>query len=237
MPLTDALNPCAGGRLEFFEVFLGGLGLDLCNASHSFTIKASLSASLICLRSGSCLRSLSSFICLLYLLFISCHLPLVEQLPARIGQWLGKRDWSWIWLATLVSIGLAVTFMLVTGIFLLIFSRQIIGLYLNLDDPVNAEAISVAVSIVSIAALGQITRRIAANAIWCSYRAARYWCSNAARNCILFRSWLNNELSTRFSAGLGWYGCVDRFLYWLGSRSDRVFLALLEDYVEEGSLR
>jgi multidrug resistance protein, MATE family len=46
--------------------------------------------------------------------------------------------------------------MLVIGIFLLIFSRQIIGLYLNLDDPVNAEAISVAVSIVSIAALGQI---------------------------------------------------------------------------------
>lgn len=74
----------------------------------------------------------------------------------RVGQWLGKQNWSRVWLAVFVSIGLAVTFMLVTGIFLLIFSRQIISLYLNLDDPVNAEAISVAVSILSIAALGQI---------------------------------------------------------------------------------
>lgn len=74
----------------------------------------------------------------------------------RVGQWFGQRNWSQIRQAAFVSIGLAVTFMLVTAIALFIYPRQIIGLYLNLNDPANADVVTVAVSIMSIAAFGQI---------------------------------------------------------------------------------
>ncbi|NJN91951.1 MAG: MATE family efflux transporter [Leptolyngbyaceae cyanobacterium SL_5_14] len=74
----------------------------------------------------------------------------------RVGQWFGQRNWSQVRQAAFVSVGLAVAFMLVTAIALFTLPRQIIGLYLNLDDPVNAEVVTVAVSIMSVAAFGQI---------------------------------------------------------------------------------
>lgn len=74
----------------------------------------------------------------------------------RVGQWFGQRNWLQVRQAAFVSIGLAVIFMLVTAIALFTHPRQIIGLYLNLDDPINADVVVVAVSIMSIAAFGQI---------------------------------------------------------------------------------
>jgi MATE family multidrug resistance protein len=74
----------------------------------------------------------------------------------RVGQWFGQRNWLQVRQAAFVSIGLAVMFMLVTAIALFIQPRQIIGLYLNLDNPINADVVTVAVSIMSVAAFGQI---------------------------------------------------------------------------------
>lgn len=74
----------------------------------------------------------------------------------RIGQWFGQRNWLQVRQAAYVSIGLAVMFMLVTAIALFTHPEQIIGLYLNLDDPGNDNVLRVAVSIMSIAAFGQI---------------------------------------------------------------------------------
>lgn len=74
----------------------------------------------------------------------------------RVGQWLGQRDWQQIRQAALVSIGLAVLFMLVTGIVLFTYPRQIVGLYLNLNDPANAIALDISISIMKIAAFGLI---------------------------------------------------------------------------------
>lgn len=50
---TAALNPCAGGKLEFFDVFFGCFSCIFCSLSHSVWINASLSESVSCLRSGS----------------------------------------------------------------------------------------------------------------------------------------------------------------------------------------
>jgi multidrug resistance protein, MATE family len=74
----------------------------------------------------------------------------------RIGQWFGQRNWRQVGQAAWVSLGLAVSFMLVTAIALFTYPRQIIGLYLDLSDPVNAEVVATGVSIMMIAAFGQI---------------------------------------------------------------------------------
>ncbi len=74
----------------------------------------------------------------------------------RVGQWLGQRDWKQIRQAAFVSIGLTVLFMLITGIALFTYPRQIVGLYLNLNDPANGNAIDISLSIMSIAAFGLI---------------------------------------------------------------------------------
>lgn len=74
----------------------------------------------------------------------------------RVGQWFGQRDWQQVRQAALVSIGLAVSFMLVTAIALLTYPRQIIGLYLDLNDPANANVLRMGVSIMTVAAFGQV---------------------------------------------------------------------------------
>ncbi len=74
----------------------------------------------------------------------------------RVGQWFGQRDWEQIRQAAFVSIGLSALSMLITGIALFAYPRQIVGLYLNLNDPVNAIALDISVSIMKIAAFGLI---------------------------------------------------------------------------------
>ena len=37
--LTAALNPCAGGKLEFFDVFFGFFCCNFCSLSHSVWIR------------------------------------------------------------------------------------------------------------------------------------------------------------------------------------------------------
>jgi MATE family multidrug resistance protein len=74
----------------------------------------------------------------------------------RVGQWFGQQNWRQVRQAALVSIGLAVAFMTVTAIALFTHPQQIIGLYLDLDNPVNADVLEVGVSILTVAAFGQI---------------------------------------------------------------------------------
>ena len=74
----------------------------------------------------------------------------------RVGQWFGQRDWSQVRQAAVVSIGLTVAFMLVTAIALLAYPQTIIGLYLDLSDPTNANVVSIGISIMTVAAFGQI---------------------------------------------------------------------------------
>lgn len=74
----------------------------------------------------------------------------------RVGQWFGQRDWQQIRQAAFVSVGLAVLFMLITGIALFAYPRQIVGLYLDLNDPANEIAVNISISIMKVAAVGLI---------------------------------------------------------------------------------
>ncbi|MGH1396087.1 MAG: MATE family efflux transporter, partial [Trichormus sp.] len=58
--------------------------------------------------------------------------------------------------AARVGIGLAVSFMLVSGIVLFTLPNQIIGLYLDVNNPANADALNISISLMKIAAFGLI---------------------------------------------------------------------------------
>jgi hypothetical protein len=74
LPLSSlfksALNPFAGGRLEFHDVFFGFFSNRFCNfciSSHSSTIKASFPSSVSCFKLGSSfILSLYHFLTLVY---------------------------------------------------------------------------------------------------------------------------------------------------------------------------
>ena len=85
-------------------------------------------------------------------------IPLAMSYAAtvRVGQWFGQRDWEQIRQAAFVSIGLAVLFMLIAGIVLFTYPRQIVGLYLDLNDPANESALEISISIMKVAAFGLI---------------------------------------------------------------------------------
>ncbi|HEY9803169.1 MAG TPA: MATE family efflux transporter [Leptolyngbyaceae cyanobacterium] len=84
--------------------------------------------------------------------------PLAMSFAAtvRVGQWFGQRDRKQIQQAARVAIGLAVSFMLVSGIVLFTLPNQIIGLYLDVNNPANADALNISISLMKIAAFGLI---------------------------------------------------------------------------------
>lgn len=75
---------------------------------------------------------------------------------ARVGQWLGRKDRLGIKRAGYISIGIGSIVMFLLAIVMFVFPQAIVGIYLNLDDPANAEIIALAVPILRIASLSQI---------------------------------------------------------------------------------
>ncbi len=74
----------------------------------------------------------------------------------RVGQWMGQQNAEGVKRSAYVSMWMGGLFMTVMAIILLLFPRQIIGLYLNIDNPKNNSAIALATSMLSIAAISQI---------------------------------------------------------------------------------
>lgn len=74
----------------------------------------------------------------------------------RVGQWLGQRDRTGIQHAAGVSMGITVIFMLGMSIAFLLFPKSIVGIYLDLNNPANANIIDIAVPLMSIAAIAQV---------------------------------------------------------------------------------
>ncbi|MBW4641281.1 MAG: MATE family efflux transporter [Gloeocapsa sp. UFS-A4-WI-NPMV-4B04] len=74
----------------------------------------------------------------------------------RVGQWNGQQNSKGVRRAAYISICLGAMFMTIMAIALLIFPRQVIALYLDVDNPENARVISLATSMLTIAALSQI---------------------------------------------------------------------------------
>ena len=74
----------------------------------------------------------------------------------RVGQWLGRRDLEGLQRAVWVSMGMTIFFMMGASIVFLLFPRQIVGLYLNLHDPVNENIVAAATPLLMVAAIAQV---------------------------------------------------------------------------------
>lgn len=74
----------------------------------------------------------------------------------RVGFWSGQQNLERARQAGYVSIALGGLFMSLMAIVLLTFPRQVIGLYLDLNDPDNANVLSLTFPILVVAALSQV---------------------------------------------------------------------------------
>jgi multidrug resistance protein, MATE family len=74
----------------------------------------------------------------------------------RVGQFLGQKDWLGIKRSARISMSLSILYMSCTAAVMLLFPRLIAGLYLDLTDPRNAEAIELATQLLRVAGIMQI---------------------------------------------------------------------------------
>lgn len=74
----------------------------------------------------------------------------------RVGQRLGQQDFRGARIAGAIGIALSALFMSLTGLLFWLFPAQIVGLYLNLNDPANAELVQLAQRLLAVAAVFQI---------------------------------------------------------------------------------
>ena len=74
----------------------------------------------------------------------------------RVGQWLGRKDLQGVQRATWVSIGLSTVFAGSMSVMFLLFPRQVIGIYLDVQNPENLAIVSLATTLLVIAAIAQV---------------------------------------------------------------------------------
>ncbi|GET41543.1 MATE family efflux transporter [Microseira wollei] len=74
----------------------------------------------------------------------------------RVGQWLGRRDFMGIQQAAWVSMSISTIFMLGISIVFLVFPKQVIGIYLDVQNPENSAIITLALPLLIIAAIAQV---------------------------------------------------------------------------------
>jgi MATE family multidrug resistance protein len=81
---------------------------------------------------------------------------LAQAANVRVGFWTGARRPAEARRAGFVAIGLGAGFMTITGVTMLAAPRMLVGLYLDMGDPGNAETVHIAVTLLFIAAAFQI---------------------------------------------------------------------------------
>lgn len=74
----------------------------------------------------------------------------------RVGQWLGRRSRIGIQQAAWVSMGITTVFMVSVSIAFLLFPKQIVGIYLDVQNPENAAVVAIALPLLMIAAIAQV---------------------------------------------------------------------------------
>lgn len=70
-------------------------------------------------------------------------------ITARVGQLLGQQNYAGARQSGFLSIGLSSAFMVFMTILLLLFPQQVIGIYIDLQDPMNAKVIVIALGVVA----------------------------------------------------------------------------------------
>ena len=106
---------------------------------------------------------------------------------ARVGQWLGQKNLKGLKIAGFTSIFAGACWTSIISIVLFCFPQQVIGLYVDIHAPENQEVISIATSVLRIAAVSHVfdgIQKIAYGALQgiqdtripalCSFLA--YWC-------------------------------------------------------------
>lgn len=74
----------------------------------------------------------------------------------RVGQWLGRRDRIGVQQAAWVSMAVSTLFVAGVSIVFLLFPRQVIGIYLDVNDPANASIVAIAVPLLVVGAIAQV---------------------------------------------------------------------------------
>ena len=83
-------------------------------------------------------------------------LAIGQAANVRVGYWIGAGVPVAARHAGFVAIALGVAFMMLSGLVLIVAPHAIVGLYLHLDDPANAQTIALATSLLGVAAVFQI---------------------------------------------------------------------------------
>ncbi|MGF6755339.1 MATE family efflux transporter [Paraburkholderia sp. GAS334] len=83
-------------------------------------------------------------------------LAIGQAANVRVGYWSGAGQPLAARHAGFVALALGVGFMVLSGLVLIIAPHAIVGLYLHLDDPANASTVSLAASLLRVAAIFQI---------------------------------------------------------------------------------
>lgn len=74
----------------------------------------------------------------------------------RVARWMGQQNYQGARQAGYLSMGLGGLFMAVTAIALLFNLKKVIGLYLDIGNPENADVVAIALPMLAVASCGQI---------------------------------------------------------------------------------
>ncbi len=83
-------------------------------------------------------------------------LGMSQAVTVRVGHWLGQKNPEGIRRSGYLSIAIGLTFILILAITMLLFPQTIIALYLDINDPGNAEVIALALPMLIIATISQV---------------------------------------------------------------------------------
>ncbi|WP_321817768.1 MULTISPECIES: MATE family efflux transporter [unclassified Paraburkholderia] len=83
-------------------------------------------------------------------------LSIGQAANVRVGYWIGAGQPGAARHAGFVALGLGVGFMTMSALVMVLAPHWIVGLYLRLDDPANAQTVALAASLLGVAALFQI---------------------------------------------------------------------------------
>lgn len=90
----------------------------------------------------------------MYVIFM-IPLGMSYAVTVRVSQWLGQQNLNSARTAGYISISIAAVFMTLTAIALLVYPQQVIGIYLDIRQPENANLLKLAVPMLAVAALSQ----------------------------------------------------------------------------------
>jgi multidrug resistance protein, MATE family len=135
------------------------------SASYAFETGLFLASSLMMARFGK--EALAAHTVVISISSVSYMIPygLSQAATVRVGYFTGAQDPRAARRAGFVAILLAIIWMIITGTAMVALPEHLVGLYLDLDDPLNAGALAIALMIMPIGALFQVVDGIQTAAI------------------------------------------------------------------------